>query len=162
MDELPRTLKVVTVWLLVALALFLAVQWWQQREQRTRFQVDGDVIELRRGADGHYHWPGSINGQPVDFLIDTGASGTALPSGLARSLALPALGTLQSQTAGGMVTGEVVRGDLALQGGLRVQRLRMAALPGLTGNPLLGMDVLGRLQWQQADGVLRIDLRRQR
>ena len=34
----------------------------------------------------------------------------------------------------------------------------MAALPGL-GNPLLGMDVLSRLTWQQGDGVLRIDLR---
>ena len=25
--------------------------------------------------------------------------------------------------------------------------------------PLLGMDVLGRLHWQQRDGVMRIDLR---
>jgi aspartyl protease family protein len=162
MNELPRTVKVATVWMLLALCLFLAVQWWQQRAQRTLFQVDGDVVEIRRGADGHYHWPGSVNGQAVDFLIDTGASGTALPLQLARALRLETLGSVQSNTAGGVVNGDVVRGDLVLQGGLRVERLRMAALPGLAGNPLLGMDVLSRLNWQQGDGVLRIDLRTRR
>jgi aspartyl protease family protein len=34
----------------------------------------------------------------------------------------------------------------------------MAALPGLGERPLLGMDVLGRLHWQQRQGVLRIEL----
>ena len=33
----------------------------------------------------------------------------------------------------------------------------MVALPHLEA-PLLGMDVLGRLHWQQRDGALRIDL----
>ena len=44
-----------------------------------------------------------------------------------------------------------------LEGGVRADRLRMVALPNLEG-PLLGMDVLGRLHWQQRDGALRIDL----
>jgi aspartyl protease family protein len=47
---------------------------------------------------------------------------------------------------------------VALEGGVQVQRLRMAALPGLGEHPLLGMDVLGRLHWQQRQGVLRIEL----
>jgi aspartyl protease family protein len=34
----------------------------------------------------------------------------------------------------------------------------MLALPGLDDRPLLGMDVLGRLRWQQHDGVLHIEL----
>ena len=159
MNELPRGLKIATVWLLLGLVLFLAVQWWQHRAQATRFQMSGDVVEIRRSADGHYHWPGSVNGQAVDFLIDTGATGTALPTALARELRLEPIGTVQSNTAGGLVTGELVRGDLALSGGVRVDRLRMTALPGLSGNPLLGMDVLSRLTWQQGDGVLRIHLR---
>ena len=82
-----------------------------------------------------------------------------LTMSLARELQLEVIGTMTSNTAGGVVQGEVVRGDLALDGGLRVERLRMAALPGLAGNPLLGMDVLSRLTWQQGDGVLRIELR---
>jgi aspartyl protease family protein len=65
---------------------------------------------------------------------------------------------VRSSTAGGRVTGQAVRADLTLDGGVRVDRLRIVALPDLDG-PLLGMDVLGRLRWQQRDGALRIDLR---
>jgi aspartyl protease family protein len=157
--ELPRSFKVVTAWLLLGVAVFLGVQWWQHRQQQTRFDIRGEVIEIRRGADGHYHWPGSINGRAVDFLIDTGATGTAISAALARDLGLESIGAVQSSTAGGVVTGQVVRADVALRGGVNAQRLRVVALPGLSDRPLLGMDVLGKLRWQQRDGVLRIDLR---
>lgn len=158
-NDLSRNFKIVTIWLLVGVAAFLAVQAWQQRQARTLFAIDGDRLEIRRGSDGHYHWPGRINDQPVDFLIDTGATGTAISASLARQLGLQSLGSVRSSTAGGPVTGQLVRGDLALEGGVRIERLRMVALPGLGERPLLGMDVLGRLRWSQGDGVLRIDLR---
>jgi aspartyl protease family protein len=160
--ELPRTFKVVTVWLLLGLALFMGVQWWLHRQAQARFSAGDEVIEIRRGPDGHYHWPGRIEGRAVDFLIDTGATGTAIPAELARDLRLASIGSVQSSTAGGVVTGEVVRADIELRGGLSARRLRVVALPGLQDRPLLGMDVLGRLQWQQTDGVLRIDLRSMR
>ncbi|CAN5918095.1 TIGR02281 family clan AA aspartic protease [soil metagenome] len=156
-SELPHSLKVITVWLLAGLLLFLGVQWWQHRAQQTRITVTTDAIEIRRGDDGHYHWPGRINGRQVEFLVDTGATGTAIPSSLARELKLEAVGTMRSSTAGGMVTGEIVVADIQLQGGVQAQRLRIAALPALGDKPLLGMDVLGRLRWQQRDGVLRIE-----
>lgn len=159
-DELPRTVKVVTIWLLVGLLVFLAIQWWQHEQARMRFTAEGGVVEIRRGADGHYHWPGSINGHEVDFLVDTGATGTAISVALARQLGLEAIGRVESSTAGGVVSGQVLRADIALQGGVRAERLRVVALPALDGRPLLGMDVLGRLRWQQRDGVLRVDLRR--
>ena len=82
----------------------------------------------------------------------------AIPAELANKLGLEAEGTVRSSTAGGLVSGQMVRADLALQGGVRAERLRMVALPSLD-SPLLGMDVLGRLHWQQQDGALRIDLR---
>ena len=155
--DMPHTVKVVTVWLLLGLMVFLGLQWWQHRAEQTRFQMRGDVIEIRRGADGHYHWPGSVNGRPVDFLVDTGATGTAISAALASELGLEAIGSVQSSTAGGVVTGQVVRADVELQGGVSAQRLRVVALRALGSNPLLGMDVLGRLRWQQRDGVLRIE-----
>jgi len=158
-DELPRTFKVVTVWLLVGVLLFLAVQWWLHREAQARFSAGETVVEIRRGPDGHYHWPGRIEGHAVDFLVDTGATGTAIPAELARRLRLESIGSVQSSTAGGVVTGELVRADVELDGGVQARRLRIVALPGLEDRPLLGMDVLGRLHWQQRDGVLRIDLR---
>jgi aspartyl protease family protein len=160
--ELPRTFKIVTVWLLLGVAVFLGMQWWMRQQQQTRFQLQGGVIEIARGSDGHYHWPGSINGRELEFLVDTGATGTAISAQLARELNLPSLGQVQSNTAGGVVSGRVVSVNLALQGGVTAQQLRVVALEGLndrrTEQPLLGMDVLGKLRWQQRDGVLRIEL----
>ena len=156
-NDLPRSLKLVTVWLLVGAAVFVAIQWWQHQAQQTRFQVSGGTLEIRRGDDGHYHWPGRINGRRVDFLIDTGATGTAIPASLASELKLESLGEVRSNTAGGVVTGQIVRADLELQGGVKIERLRVVALPKLGDSPLLGMDVLGKLHWQQRDGVLRIE-----
>ena len=157
MNELPRWLKHGTVWLLLALGLFMGVQAWQARGRATQFVVQGQTIEIRRAPDGHYHWPGRINGREVEFLVDTGATGTAIPQSLARELGLPVQGRVQSRTANGLVTGEVVVGDLALDGGVVARRLRMVALPGLS-SPLLGMDVLGRLRLQQEEGSLRVEL----
>jgi aspartyl protease family protein len=156
--ELPRALKIATVWLLAGVVLLLGVQAWQRHEAATRFQIDGGVVELRRGPDGHYHWPGRVNGRRVDFLVDTGATGTAIPADLARELGLEPIGRVQSSTANGVATGHVVRADIELAGGVRAQRLRVVALPGLDGRPLLGMDVLARLRMTQQGGVLRIDL----
>ena len=158
-QELPRTFKVVTLWLLLGLGVFLGVQWWLHQQQRTRFHSGGGVIEIARGPDGHYHWPGRINGREVDFLVDTGATSTAISTALAQELQLDAVGSVQSNTAGGMVSGQVVRADLALDGGVAAERLHITALPGLGERPLLGMDVLGRLRWTQDAGVLRIELR---
>lgn len=159
-QELPRTFKVVTLWLLLGLVLFLGVQWWLHQQQRTRFHSNGGVIEIARGPDGHYHWPGRINGRPVDFLVDTGATSTAISTALARELQLDTLGSVRSNTAGGVVSGQVVRADVTLEGGVAAERLHITALPGLGERPLLGMDVLGRLRWTQDAGVLRIELRR--
>ena len=161
MNDLPGWLKPTTVWLLLGLLLFLGVQAWQAQQRATRFTAVGQTLEIRRSADGHYHWRGRIGSgsktREVDFLVDTGATGTAIPAALARELGLPAVGSMQSSTAGGVVSGQFVVGDLELQGGVRAERLRMVALPNLSA-PLLGMDVLGKLRWQQDGGVLKIVL----
>ncbi len=156
MKELPHWLKLATIWAVVTTVVFLAIQGWLSHQERARFSVQGAQMEIRRSPDGHFHWPGRVNGRPVDFLVDTGATGTALPMALARELGLPVLGPMTSMTAGGTVQGEVVQADLELEGGVTVQRLRAVALPGLA-TPLLGMDVLGRLHWRQEDGVLKLE-----
>lgn len=155
MADFPRTLKHVTLWLLLGTAVFLAVQAWQAQQRRVRFSAEGGVIELRRGPDGHFHWPGRLNGVAVDFLVDTGATRTALPQALAEAAGLTPEGRVQSTTAGGTVDGWSARADLQLQGGVRAERLSVTVLPALD-KPLLGMDMLGRLQFSQRDGVLRL------
>jgi len=155
--ELPHGAKLATIWLLIGVVVFLGMQWWMARAKETRFSANAEAIEIRRGPDGHYHWPGRINGREVDFLIDTGATGTAIPASLASELQLESLGSVQSDTAGGVVTGQIVRADIELRGGVRIERLHVVALPRLNDSPLLGMDVLGKLHWQQRDAVLRIE-----
>lgn len=156
MRDFPPTLKIVTVWGLLGVALFLAVQFWQAHEQRARFTATtGGVIEIRRGPDGHYHWPGRVNGINVEFLVDTGASSTALPLALAKRAGLRDEGRVTSSTAGGTVHGMLARADIELDGGVRAERLRVAVLPDLPA-PLLGMDVLSQLHFSQSDGVLRL------
>jgi aspartyl protease family protein len=159
--EMSRTLKLATVWLLLGALVFVAVQAWQAQQQRARFSVDAvsGAIELKRAADGHFHWPGTVNGIAVDFLVDTGATGTAIPQALANRAGLVAEGTLRSSTAGGVVQGSLARADVALQGGVRADRLRVAVLPRLE-SPLLGMDVLAKMRFTQNDGVLRLEAAR--
>ena len=41
-------------------------------------QVAPDAIELSRGRDGHFHAELEINGEPVRFMVDTGASDIVL------------------------------------------------------------------------------------
>lgn len=156
MSDFPRALKLATVWLLIGVAVFLGVRAFEQQQARARIEVSGRTIELRRSLDGHYHWPGTINGRRVEFLIDTGATTTTVPQALADALDLPALGRVQGTTANGPVSGTLTRADIALEGGVAITNLRLIALPALQA-PLLGMNVLGRLQWRQSGDRLIID-----
>jgi aspartyl protease family protein len=155
-SEHSRTFKIVTLWLVLGVAVFMAVQWWQAEQTRSRFSAAGGVIELRRGPDGHFHWPGSVNGEAVDFLVDTGATGTALPKALADRLGLVTEGSITSSTAGGVARGSLSRADVELDGGVSATRLRVVVLPGLQ-TPLLGMDILSKMHFTQSAGVLRIE-----
>ena len=132
------------------------MQAWQAEQGRARFSARGGVIELKRGADGHFYWPGRLNGMAVDFLVDTGATRTALPQALAQRAGLVFEGRMQSATAGGVAQGWTALAELQLEGGVRAERLRVTVLPALSA-PLLGMDVLSRMRFTQQGGVLRLE-----
>ncbi|MCY4746914.1 retropepsin-like aspartic protease [Pelomonas sp. UHG3] len=153
--DLPHTFKLMTVWLVVTLVVFLGFKYWEREREASRFQLAGNVIVLTRSPDGHFHWPGRVGDVEVDFLVDTGATTTALPQALAERAGLQPLGTLSTRTAGGPAQGFAARADIALDGGVRANRLPVAVLPQLHA-PLLGMDVLGRLHFTQKPGELRI------
>lgn len=154
--ELPHTLKLITIWLVVTLVVFLGFKAWEHQREASRFRLAGEVIVLTRSADGHFHWPGRVGDMAVDFLVDTGATSTALPQALAERAGLQPLGTVRAQTAGGAARGFVARADIVLDGGVRADRLPVTVLPNLAA-PLLGMDVLGRLHFSQRPGELRIE-----
>jgi aspartyl protease family protein len=153
---LPHWLKLLTVWGVVTLLVFLGFQAWEQRREARRFQLAGEAIVIQRSPDGHFHWPGRVGDVEVDFLVDTGATATALPQALAERAGLKPLGTVQAQTAGGTARGFVAQADITLDGGVSARRLPVTVLPNL-GAPLLGMDMLSRLHFTQRAGELRIE-----
>lgn len=154
--DLPHSLKIVTVWLGVTLLVFLGFKGWEHRQQQARIELQDGRIVLQRAPDGHFHWRGRINGVEADFLVDTGASGTALPEALARQAGLQPEGEVRSQTAGGLVKGWRSRATITLEGGVRAERLPVTVLPELHA-PLLGMDLLGRMQFSQSQGRLTFE-----
>lgn len=156
MKDLPPALKPITVWLLLATALFLAVQAGLDWQRRSRFSMSGPAIELKRGPDGHFHWPGRVNGVAVEFLVDTGATRSALPRAVAERAGLTLESPVQSSTAGGVARGWIARADLELEGGASALRQPVIVLPDLA-SPLLGMDLLSKTRFTQQGGVLRLE-----
>jgi predicted aspartyl protease len=56
--------------------------------RREPLEFSGSAVEIRRAPDGHYHWPGRLNGVATDF-VDTGATTTAaVPLALAERAGL--------------------------------------------------------------------------
>ena len=159
MQELPRTLKILTVCGLMATLLFLAFQWWFAQTRKPRFVTDAaglSQIVLPRDRSGHYFWIGEINGKAVEFLVDTGAGQTAVSRDLAQDLGLIEDGSATFNTANGAVRGGLAMATISLQGGLRFERHRIAVLPQMERTGLLGMDVLGKLKLEQQGKELRI------
>lgn len=114
-------------------------------------------VVLQQNRAGHYVATGAINGEPVVFLLDTGATTVSLPQRLARRLGLPMRPGGISKTANGMVQTWITRLDSVSLGGLSARNLRATVLPNFPGDQvLLGMDFLKRFELIQRGGVLTI------
>jgi aspartyl protease family protein len=114
-------------------------------------------VVLRRNRAGHYVATGRINGEPVVFMVDTGATDVALPLPLARRLGLRLASGGMSQTANGLVRTWRTRLDSVDLGGLVLHDVRASVLPNMPGDEvLLGMSYLKHLELIQRDGTLTI------
>ncbi len=114
-------------------------------------------VVLQRNRAGHYVANGRINGQPVLFLLDTGATDVAISDELAKSLDLPRGRQLISQTANGTVISWQTRLAEVALGGITLNDVRASVLPTMTGNEvLLGMSFLKRLEWTQRGDQLTL------
>ena len=114
-------------------------------------------VVLRRNRAGHYVAGGSINGEPVVFMLDTGATDVALPLALARRLGLTLRPGGLTQTANGTVETWATRLDSVDLGGLVARDLRASVLPNMAGDEvLLGMSYLKQLELIQQGDTLTL------
>jgi aspartyl protease family protein len=113
-------------------------------------------VVLERNVQGHYVASGFINGYPVTFLVDTGATQVAISEKLADRLGLEKQGGTFSQTANGVVAVWQTQLERVTLGVIEQHNVRAAILPDLKpwNQVLLGMSFLKQLELVQRDGTL--------
>ena len=118
-----------------------------------------DGVTIYRNAWGMFHTVGSINGLPVEFLIDTGASSVAMNAAQARRLGIDYHvegNTTYVATASDVVKAYQVKLDVVKVGTIELRNVTGVVMEG--GQPsdvLLGMSFLGRLEMiNQADRMV--------
>lgn len=118
-------------------------------------------LSIAKGIGGHYWVAGSVNGQTVQFLVDTGATSVALNDAHAKRLGIDYRVSgrpLQVSTASGVTRGWRVMLDRVKIGDLEVLGVEAVVLEG--GAPheaLLGMSFLGRVGWREEQGMLVLE-----
>jgi len=147
----------------------LAKRWVDTHEERLRRAAgpecigaycspDGrtHVAMFYAGRHGHYFAPMTINGVTVEALIDTGASSIAVSRDTARELGIDRFPAQQAnvQTANGMITASHVVVPSVTVSGITLENVRVAI--GVTGQTLIGMSFLSRLQLQMGNGTLSV------
>ena len=132
--------------------------------QHYRAQTPADSrgkVTLAADRRGMFFAEGAINGAPMRFLVDTGASMVALPASDAMRLGIdyrkgrPGF----SQTAGGVVPTYTVRLDNVRLGSIELAGVEAIVIEQGLDIALLGMSFLNRLEMQR-DGQTMILLRR--
>lgn len=167
---LARNLVIVSI-LIVAVFMFLkpsdiARMGGKSSESQTRVASSQssqrssltNQIVLERHSDGHYYVTAEVEGVPVDFLVDTGASMIALTREDAERVGLRPGDlnyTMRAQTANGIALfAPVTLEDVAIEQ-IEIDDVRAAVSRSHMGMSLLGMSFLGRLDgYQVEDGNL--------
>ncbi|MFW8592801.1 retropepsin-like aspartic protease family protein [Cribrihabitans neustonicus] len=150
-QSLGKTFQMLAVWALIFLGVIAAYGLWEDIRQTVRPQqsvlTEAGRVEVPRARDGHYYLTLQVNGTPVEFLVDTGASEVVLNGADAERAgidteSLAYLG--RAQTANGEVrTASVWIEEISL-GGITDRDVRVWVNQGALEQSLLGMGYLQR------------------
>jgi len=150
--NLGRTTRQAAVWGLIFIGTIAAVGLWSDisRTVMPRQSVlSGGVIEVPRAPDGHYYLVAQLNGVPVRFIVDTGASDVVLTMQDAKRVGIDTAALVFSgsaSTANGTVRTAFTRiKDLQL-GNIRDTNVTVSVNGGAMDGSLLGMSYLRRFQ----------------
>ncbi|MEL6594452.1 MAG: TIGR02281 family clan AA aspartic protease [Pseudomonadota bacterium] len=149
--KLGKTLQMAGIWVLIFIGAIAGVGLWQDIRstvlpQQAAFVDSGEVV-VPRARDGHYYLNININGEPIDFVVDTGATDIVLTRADATRIGLRPedlnfLG--QAMTANGIVQTAMVRLDEMELGPFTDHAVRASVNGGEMSQSLLGMSYLQR------------------
>ena len=150
-ETISRTLQQAVAWGLIFLGVIAAVGLWQDIREQTLtsqavFEGPGR-IEVPRAWDGHYYLTLAVNGAPVQFVVDTGATDIVLTRDDAERAGLP-LDRLdyigRAMTANGEVRTAPVRLESLSLGPITDAHVPAWVNEGDMSRSLLGMSYLNR------------------
>ena len=109
--------------------------------------ANGDLV-IPRARDGHFYAAGLINGKPVNFMVDTGASLVTVSEEFAKSAGLAGGAPTNFRTANGDLPGRIVAGVPVALGSVSVSSVRVGVglVGGNAGEALLGQSFLSRFE----------------
>lgn len=145
-----RTLQQISVWGLIFMGLIAVFGMWDGIKASllpAQAVLSDGRIEAPLGPDGHYYLTAEVNGTPVRFVVDTGATQIVLNRRDAARAGIDtgALAfTGQARTANGTVATAPVRLQSVVLGPIRDHDLRAVVNGGEMGTSLMGMAYLTR------------------
>ena len=160
-----RGLQMFAGWVVIFLAAFVAFQMKddivgfanqvldERRAETTGVQV-GETLEIKQALDGHFWVDARLNGQPVRFLVDSGATTTSLSASAARragiepSSGIPAI----VRTANGTVAVQRGRAERLEVGTIVREDLAVHISEGFGETNVLGMNFLSSLSGWGVEG----------
>lgn len=164
MQSQPFARRYATAFALIVFFLFCALFFfaYDHHESATHLpnrnvQAVNNILTLKASADGHFRATGTINGEAVVFLLDTGAGGVALNENLARRLGLQVHGHSQVSTANGVTDAGIATLDELGFGDWQFERVPASVMPQMDDDEvLLGMRILRHFEWKQSGGELHL------
>lgn len=152
------------LWVFIFFGTIVAVGLWMDiRDDLDPRQsvMQGGAIEVPRSPDGHYYLTLEINGAPVRFVVDTGATEMVLTQEDAARVGIDTdtlFYTGRALTANGMVETAPVRLERVALGGIVDQGVRAVVNGGDLFESLLGMGYLNRFdRLEISDGRLVLE-----
>jgi aspartyl protease family protein len=152
---------ITAAWLLVLGLLYVFFDQWMEHQNNPNRNLlhstaGAQEMILERNRSGHYIAPGTINGQPVTFMLDTGATLVAVPANQGPALNLTPGAYGKSQTANGVVDIRFTKIKSLTLGPFHLREVQAALNPGMNNDEqiLLGMSVLKHLEFTQQGNIL--------
>lgn len=118
-------------------------------------------VSMLADARGHFSAAGSLNGYPVTFLVDTGATAIAIGAAEARRIGLDyrAGEAVAVGTAGGAVPAWRVVFSTVKVGGITLNHVDGLVMEAGLGMPLLGMSFLNRMEMKREGQTMTLTQR---